>query len=210
MQKTILVSLVTIGLLASVIGVGTYAYFSDTETSTGNTLTAGILDLEFGVNSALPIAITDMKPSYHKETGTIVLNFKDNPGRLFKKITSINCEGNVLTEPESVEQKDVEKSDMMNYMWFDLYRWTGSSWQELIADQSVDLKDLVDQWIFLGQYEPVAGVASVSIKQSFHLWDSVTNWAQGDKCTFAEEFLVQQTNAPDPAGTYYPVPLRVA
>jgi len=207
MQKSILVSLVTVGLLASVIGVGTYAFFSDTEVSTGNTLTAGVLDLKFGVASALPIAITDMKPSYQKETGTIVLNFENNPGRLFKKITNIVCEGNVLTEPEIVEQNGVEKSDMMNYMWFDLSRWTGSSWQTLIPDETFNLVDHKDQWIFLGQYEPVAGVASVSIKQSFHLWDDVTNWAQGDKCTFNEEFLVQQTEMADPAGTYYPGPL---
>jgi spore coat-associated protein N len=42
--------LVTIGL----VGAGTYAYFSDTESSTGNTLTAGTLDLNIdGANIAV-------------------------------------------------------------------------------------------------------------------------------------------------------------
>jgi predicted ribosomally synthesized peptide with SipW-like signal peptide len=35
-----------IGLVASAIGMGTYAYFSDTETSSGNTFTAGSIDLK--------------------------------------------------------------------------------------------------------------------------------------------------------------------
>ena len=32
-------------LIIGLVGGGTYAYFSDTESSTGNTLTAGTLDL---------------------------------------------------------------------------------------------------------------------------------------------------------------------
>ena len=41
MNNQILLGLVTIGLVASVVGVGTYAYFSDTEVSEGNTFAAG-------------------------------------------------------------------------------------------------------------------------------------------------------------------------
>jgi predicted ribosomally synthesized peptide with SipW-like signal peptide len=44
-MKQTLTSLLIIGLVALTAGAGTYALFSDTETSTGNTFTAGILDL---------------------------------------------------------------------------------------------------------------------------------------------------------------------
>ena len=46
MNKKILLSLCVIGAVAAIAVGGTIAYFSDTETSTGNTFTAGSLDLK--------------------------------------------------------------------------------------------------------------------------------------------------------------------
>ncbi len=45
MNKKILISLSVIGVVAAIAVGGTIAFFSDTETSTGNTFTAGSLDL---------------------------------------------------------------------------------------------------------------------------------------------------------------------
>src|SRR3989344_4407174 len=45
MNKKILISLSVIGVVAAIAVGGTVAYFSDTETSTGNTFTAGAIDL---------------------------------------------------------------------------------------------------------------------------------------------------------------------
>jgi len=45
MKKKILFSVMTIALAGALIGGGIYAYFSDVETSTGNVLTAGTLNL---------------------------------------------------------------------------------------------------------------------------------------------------------------------
>jgi len=45
MTKKIIISLSIIGLVAAIVVGGTIAYFSDTETSTGNTFTAGSIDL---------------------------------------------------------------------------------------------------------------------------------------------------------------------
>ncbi len=42
----ILTSLMVIGVVGSAMSAGTMAYFSDTETSTGNTFTAGVIDLK--------------------------------------------------------------------------------------------------------------------------------------------------------------------
>jgi len=46
MSKKILISLSVIGAVAAIVVGGTIAYFSDTETSTGNIFTAGTLDLQ--------------------------------------------------------------------------------------------------------------------------------------------------------------------
>jgi predicted ribosomally synthesized peptide with SipW-like signal peptide len=49
-MKKILVSLMVIALVAGLVGAGLSAYFSDTETSTGNTFSAGTLDLVLSDN----------------------------------------------------------------------------------------------------------------------------------------------------------------
>lgn len=45
MQKQILMSVMTIGIAAAMLGAGTFAYFSDVEITTDNTFAAGELDL---------------------------------------------------------------------------------------------------------------------------------------------------------------------
>lgn len=68
-MKKILVSISVIGVVAAVAIGGTIAYFSDTETSTGNTITAGTLELEirdqnegFGNGVTATWTAQDVKP----------------------------------------------------------------------------------------------------------------------------------------------------
>lgn len=52
-----------IGVVAIAAGAGTLAYFSDTETSTGNTFTAGTLSIDNnGLTNAVAITIPNMAP----------------------------------------------------------------------------------------------------------------------------------------------------
>jgi predicted ribosomally synthesized peptide with SipW-like signal peptide len=64
-MKKILVSIIIIAVMCAAIGSGVHAYFSDTETATGNTFTAGTLNLQVG--SADPctehISLSGMKPN---------------------------------------------------------------------------------------------------------------------------------------------------
>ena len=46
MNKKILTSIFIIGILALAMGWGTYSYFSDTESSTGNQISAGVLNIQ--------------------------------------------------------------------------------------------------------------------------------------------------------------------
>ena len=66
-----MLSLLVIGVVAMAAGAGTIAYFSDTETSTGNTFTAGTLDLKVDWNESYNGAVIENQP----ET--------DNPGAIF-------------------------------------------------------------------------------------------------------------------------------
>lgn len=68
-MKKILISFSIIGIVSAIAIGGTIAYFSDTETSTGNTLSAGTLDLEirdqdegFGNGVTATWVASDVKP----------------------------------------------------------------------------------------------------------------------------------------------------
>ncbi|MHC3129017.1 MAG: hypothetical protein IBV52_02955 [Candidatus Bathyarchaeota archaeon] len=61
MNKKILLSILAIGLVASLAGAGLYAVFTDTESSTGNTFTAGKLDISLGTSS-WSTGFDNMKP----------------------------------------------------------------------------------------------------------------------------------------------------
>src|SRR5664279_5368921 len=50
-NKKILLSLLTVGLLACIAGAGTWAYFQDTVNSTGNQLTTATLTSEFSLDA---------------------------------------------------------------------------------------------------------------------------------------------------------------
>lgn len=58
MNTRILFSLLTIGLMSASLGYGTYAFFSDTEQSTGNLFSAGSLDLTLDGLNGVTATIT--------------------------------------------------------------------------------------------------------------------------------------------------------
>ena len=77
-MKKILGLIVAMVLFTGMAGIGTWAYFSDTESSTGNTITAGTLDLKTndvdGVTATLPA--TNMGPG--DSTGPQTITLKNN------------------------------------------------------------------------------------------------------------------------------------
>jgi len=136
MNKKILISLAVIGVVAAIAIGGTIAYFSDTETSTGNTFTAGKLDLIFRKEVSLgqweevlgePLfTVTDMKPGDSDEV-TVDLVVDNNPacGKVTINVTS--DKDNSCTEPELLDDTtcsdpdgDGELNDQVNFLvWKD-------------------------------------------------------------------------------------------
>ena len=68
--RRILLSLVIITLVASSVTVGAMALWTDTETSSANTFTAGTIDLALANGTPLPFGVTAMAPG-DSVTGTI-------------------------------------------------------------------------------------------------------------------------------------------
>jgi predicted ribosomally synthesized peptide with SipW-like signal peptide len=103
-MRKILVGLMTIALVGAMINGGIHASFSDTETTAGNTFTAGGLNLKVGDNDPVTasIAVLNIKPTDNGSAANwLTKNIGTINGNLSIGISSITNYENVLTEPES-------------------------------------------------------------------------------------------------------------
>lgn len=84
-MKKILISLLSLILVIGLVGLGVFAYFSDTETSSGNVFTAGTLDLKVDGQDGISqkIYLTNLEPG---DTGRSVIGLK-NIGTLGNYLT---------------------------------------------------------------------------------------------------------------------------
>jgi spore coat-associated protein N len=83
-MKKIVGLILALVLIIGLVGVGTYAYFSDTESSTGNTLTAGTLDLniEGGDIAVTTFDVSDVAPGDNSTASSTLANVGSLAGEL--------------------------------------------------------------------------------------------------------------------------------
>lgn len=96
MKRTVLVSTLVIALIAGLVGAATWAYFSDVETSSGNTFTAGTLDLELSGtydSTSLPVALTNMAPGDQTTVTLNMTNVGSLAGDLSFQISYVDADG---------------------------------------------------------------------------------------------------------------------
>jgi len=103
-MNKVLASLLMIGMVAAMAGAGTFAYFTDTETSTGNVFTAGTLDLV--VNEENPVSshfeLENVQPSDNATDKVNLTNIGTCDGYLSMWIENLTDDDNGLTEPEGL------------------------------------------------------------------------------------------------------------
>lgn len=200
---------------AAAIG-GTVAYFSDVETSTGNTFTAGTIDIS--VDNQNPwseqFVLGDMKPGY---TDEIVFNVQNtgsdpNPVNVYKNLDVTGEATGAVSEPECTEEGgtwasgactgNTEKNDLSSAIVYDLKVDVYDSadvkvwWQTIYVDGDNKTIDDVykgtsayDKRVYLGMI-PSGG--RMTVTQSYHLAEATTNWAQGDVMTFNINLTAEQ------------------
>jgi len=213
MNKKILISLSVIAAVAALAIGGTVAYFSDTETSTGNTFSTGVIDISIDNQNPWQghFELKDMKPS---ETGYITFNIQnpgDNPVNVWKTIKSITTIDEPINEPECVYGGGVwdynsiacDKTHYQGYS--NLHDWMnydlsvrvpipensdGGWWQTIYKDSdNKTVGEINGTRIFLGMI-PAKGTMEVT--QSYHLQPETGNWAQADTMKFDIEIYAEQ------------------
>src|SRR3989344_1787209 len=141
-MKKILLSIAIIALVGAVVIGGTTAIFSDTEESTGNTFTAGAIDLtvdnESYYNGAFNAGTSwlqkdldkdnlffnfqDLKPGDNGED-TISLHVNNNDSYLCADVTLTSNTDNGSTEPEKNDEDpytagEGELADNVHFIWW--------------------------------------------------------------------------------------------
>ena len=214
MTKKIIISLSIIGLVAAIAVGGTIAYFSDTETSTGNTFSTGVIDI--WVDGQNPWTqswdIGDMKPCETGYINFVIHNPGNNPLNVWKTIKNITTDDGIITEPECVyggavwdstsQQCDITDPNYTPQSW--LQGWmnydlsvevpiadNSANWYQTIYkdEDNVKISDINGQSIFLGMI-PAGG--KMEVTQSYHLVPETGNWAQSDTMTFDIEIYAEQ------------------
>ncbi len=205
-MKKILISLSIIGVVAALGIGGTIAYFSDTETSTGNTFSSGTLDLKVG-NQDDPMVVhvtkTDMKPqapySYQGYNQQFILrNAGSLPGTVSWTIKNVENSENGCSEPETSFGDTItcgagtDQGELGQYTWV---KWSrnGPTYEA-----------------FGPQFNPFNTAAGVKVTGpvlqpggtlNAYMWldfprrlDNMENLAQGDGLKFDIEFRLDQVN----------------
>ena len=128
------------------------------------------------------VYVDDMKPGddWFIDKDLLV---KCKDAKVFVHLTDLHDYQGHQTEPEEEEENGTPKSDMQNYMTYDL-----KVQDEVVIDfaDHIAFPDAFSCWIPLGE---IKKDTHLTITQSFHFDSDVTNWAQGDKLVFTEEFL---------------------
>jgi len=193
-MKRILLGVAVIGTIGGLALYSTNAFFSDTEASTGNTFTAGKLDLKVNGqdNPTQIVSFSDLKPGDDLIFNKTLLS-DDNPAWVWLHLKDLLNGQGIQTEPEIQEENGVPKSDIQNYLIYDL---TVGNTVIIATAAGTLLPDAYSCWIPLGQ---IPGGTTIPMLQSFHFDETVTNWAQGDTLSFTEEFYATQVrNNPNP------------
>jgi len=217
-MKKIIVSLAIIAVVGAIVVGATTAYFSDTETSKGNTFSAGTIDIRVEGDNftwTQPAVLEDMKPCYTDYFNFTIYNdgSDPNPVNVWKKLTGLHEETGVVSEPECTSQggewinnqcnwrgnnDDDNISRIINYdLYVEVYNSNHEKiwWQTILTDaDGMTVRDIVDNFpegLYLGMI-PAGGYMKVI--QSYHMRDDgqPTNWAQGDKMSFNIEINAVQ------------------
>lgn len=206
-MRKILFSLMTLVLVVGLVGGGAFAYFSDTETSTGNTFTAGTLDLQFDVDPDGDIDNwQDWVPNYALIYTEEINNMK--PGDWEFDILGIKNDGTVdgvvsieftnvvdlpgtTPEPEEIFNPDLGELGA-NVLFTIYYSNDSTSVPAAVTQQSLNALDATGK-ILLGDLD--AGQWH-NIWISFEILSTVGNDIMDDNVTFDVVFSLDQVVTP--------------
>jgi predicted ribosomally synthesized peptide with SipW-like signal peptide len=219
-KKIILLSVIMVTITAALVGVGTYAFFSATQTTNNNTFSTG--SLSFSVNGQDPwttnfnASLSNMAPNQTAWGNVSVANTGTLPADLW---VMINNDYGYNISTNTAKNADSGPFLVINgTTTYGLYSNTtvvgpvskllpaaGENWYTIAnGEHQFNLPLLPNithsNYTYIGAI-PAGGVFLVN--QSFTLDANTTNWAQLTNMSFSVNFYALQTGVPSGA---YPTP----
>ncbi|MDP3998526.1 MAG: TasA family protein [bacterium] len=216
-MKKILLSLITVAVVAATAFGVTRAFFTDTETNQGNTFSTGTIDIavdgENPWSSENQFNLTDMKPSQVEYANFVIKNVGTNPANVTKRVDVTSEEDGIISEPECVfgggtwtgescTDEYIDQNDISSAIRYDLKVWVYDVdptanpeaqpkwWQYIYTDDmNKRLNTLNGQNVLLGM---VPAGWWMKVEQSYHMDSDTGNWAQGDVMTFNITLTAEQ------------------
>jgi len=205
MKKILGLTVATL-LVIVMVGGGTWAYFSDTETSASNSLTAGTLDLNIdsGDTAVTTFAVTNVVPGDSGNGSNTLANVGDLNGELdiqFSTITNIPGAGGGEYEGGSGELG--ANAEIAVYIDVDQSGDWSSGDIGLKSDDTTYSNPTALDYDAIDNYnsaiwDEVETMATSTADDFVILWrvaTSVGNDIQGDSVSFDVTFTLEQANA---------------
>lgn len=217
-MKKIVISFSVIAVVAVVAIGATTAFFSDTETSTGNVFTAGAIDLQidstasyngqpvvaaiWGLKDLVPTAdkffdFSDIKPGDSGEN-TISLHVINNDAWVCAEVSNLISNDNGLTEPESsVDDTDgIGQGELADAMVWKIWRDDGDNeWEtgEEILTEGHPVNGVLPVYdSVVTPSSPLVGGETAYLGVAWSLPYAVGNEVQTDSLTGDISFYVEQ------------------
>lgn len=199
-MKRILLSLLIMAGIGGAMVAGVRAYFSDSETSTDNTLAAGTIDISVDGHNPWGITLlsdqlSDLKPGMDKKITFTVKNEGANDLVLWKRIYIKSRSGGAYPEPEQAADPGNTVNDVDSQIHYDM---TVGAVNTIPMAWDVMMSDIDQLWIPLGK---VLAGATLDVTQVYKLDEDAGNQYQGDLITFDIDLYAEQINAPGPSHT---------
>jgi len=199
-RRKVLGGVLTVGAASAATGAGTMAYFSDTEESNDNTVSAGTLDLAAGDGSRGPYTIVNVPnaaPGYSDTKTQTLENGGTIDGTLSIRVDQVTESGGDNPEPEQDAEgdgnNDADLADFLDVaIAFDgTQKWSGKA-SQLSSGQSIGLGSLPGDE---GNTQKDVDI-TVSIPNNA---DNVSGYSdinviQGDSVTVDATFTLEQSN----------------
>ncbi len=202
MNKKILVSLSMISAVAAIAIGGTVAYFSDIETSTGNTFTAGTLDLNLdgGNVNVVKFTLANLKPGDLGNGTWAVANVGSLDGYLDLEAISVTEAIGATTDSELADEPTgVDVAQLGTYLLIHLFVDTNNngvfdSGETDIygtATAPLPIKDISGNYGL--DLSLAANGGTNYIRLNWNIPTTTDNQIQGDSVTLSITFELAQT-----------------
>lgn len=143
-MKKFLLALMALLLAVGMVGVGTLAYYQDTETSTGNMFKSGTFDIDITQGHTLPFQFANKEPGFNDYEEHYVVNTGSVAGKLWITSEDFQEPSGGFSEPAEPENSiEVGPADFADVLQIKVYANIDGSAGDSDSNQGYEADELI-------------------------------------------------------------------